>query len=270
MGRGSDVDETRISIVTPSFNQARFVEETLQSVLTQNYPNLEYIVVDGASTDGSPAIIERHRQNLAYYVSEPDSGHGEALNKGFARSTGEIMGWLNSDDLYCPWTLRTVAEIFDANPDIEWLCALQGFWNDRGVLTRVTPQSKNVLDYLDGDYRWIQQETVFWRRSLWERAGGRINEDYRLMVDGELWTRFFGEAELWHAQCVLGGYRQHNANRATVLNTSVHSEMKQAIEAMRARLTPERLASLPTNYPWLTYNAATSGWDRIRVPRRRD
>jgi glycosyltransferase involved in cell wall biosynthesis len=92
----------RISLVTPSFNQAEFLEATLRSVLDQGYPNLEYIVVDGGSTDGSTAILERYADRLAWWVSEPDRGHGHALNKGFARATGEILGWINSDDLLLP------------------------------------------------------------------------------------------------------------------------------------------------------------------------
>src|SRR5262245_25856999 len=107
---GHELDERRgmkkISIVTPSFNQARFVEQTLKSVLDQNYPALEYIVIDGGSSDGSREIIEKYRPRLSYFVSEPDRGHGHALNKGFAKTTGEIMAWINSDDMYLPWTFK--------------------------------------------------------------------------------------------------------------------------------------------------------------------
>src|SRR3954464_13703841 len=93
----------RISIVTPSFNQARFLPETIRSVLGQNYPDLEYVVIDGGSTDGSAEVIRRHEDRLAQWVSEKDAGQYDAINKGFARTSGEIMGWLNSDDLYTPW-----------------------------------------------------------------------------------------------------------------------------------------------------------------------
>src|SRR5688500_5767577 len=99
-----------VTIVTPSFNQAPYLEATIQSVLSQNYPNLEYIIVDGGSTDGSVEIIKRYSGRLAYWVSEPDGGQAEAINKGVARSTGSLVGWLNSDDLLLPGALRRLAE----------------------------------------------------------------------------------------------------------------------------------------------------------------
>lgn len=107
----------RISVITPSFNQGQFIEETLRSVLTQDYPNLELIVIDGGSTDQSVKIIRRYAPQLAYWVSETDRGQSDAINKGFARTTGDIVAWLNSDDLYCPGALQKVADYFHANPD---------------------------------------------------------------------------------------------------------------------------------------------------------
>ena len=250
----------KISIVTPSFNQAGFIEETIQSVLGQNYPNLEYIVIDGGSMDGSAEIIRRYAPHLRHFVSEPDSGHGNALNKGFAHATGEIMGWLNSDDKYLPWTFRTVSEIFEQFPDVNWITGTTAWWNDKGAMTGARNVYKNIHDYLRGDFRWIQQESVFWRRTLWERAGGYVDESYKLMVDGELWTRFFPLDEFWHAHCILSGYRVHKANRAASRMNECIDEMQRAIYAMRAKLDPASLEAKEKDYPVLAYDAAASAW----------
>src|SRR3954447_3859663 len=127
----------KISVVTPSFNQAEYLEETLRSVLDQEYTNLEYIVIDGGSTDGSVDIIRRYEDRLAYWVSEPDQGQYDALNKGFARTTGEIMAWLNSDDKYLDWTFSSVAEAMSKLPEIEWLTSqFQFFWDQKGRAMR--------------------------------------------------------------------------------------------------------------------------------------
>jgi glycosyltransferase involved in cell wall biosynthesis len=258
---------TKISIVTPSFNQVSFIEETITSVVGQNYANLEYVIIDGGSTDGSDAIIRKYLPHLSHYVSEPDSGHGNALNKGFHHTTGEIMAWLNSDDKYMPWTFKTVAEIFDQHPDIHWMTGTQAFWNDRGTLMYTSQVYKNVLDYLSGNFAWIQQESVFWRRSLWERAGGRIDENYRFMIDGELWCRFFALERLWHVNCVLSGYRIHKGNRARISQNECVAEMKRAIHELRQIVDATTLTPSDTNYLSLRYDFENSAWARIMIPR---
>lgn len=229
----------RISIVTPSFNQASFVDETLRSVLEQGYPNLEYVVIDGASTDGSADIIAKHAPSLSYWVSEPDRGHGHALNKGFERTSGEVMGWLNSDDKYTPWALRTVGRIFAEFPHVQWIVGMNGLWNVDGAMIDAFRAPKNIFDFLTGHYKWIQQESVFWRRSLWEKAGGAIDESFKFMVDGELWTRFFLHAELYSLDCILGGFRQQPNGRALNNQLACEADMVRAIARMSARATNE-------------------------------
>lgn len=224
-----------ISVVTPSFNQGQFLEQTLRSVLDQGYPNLEYVVIDGGSTDDSQEIISKYADRLNYWVSEPDSGHADAINKGFAKTTGDIMCWINSDDKFLPWTLQTVAEIFDSNPEIEWIHGIPSSYDEKGRMFETKPTLKNKLDFALGKYQWIQQESVFWRRSLWERAGGTMNTDYRFMVDGELWSRFFSHAELVHVQCVLSGLRHHGTRRAPENMKKVLSEMDQCSAEMFER-----------------------------------
>jgi len=201
----------RISVVTPSFNQGEFLEATLRSVITQGYPGLEYVVIDGGSTDDSVVIIERYEADLAYWVSEPDQGHAHAVNKGFAQTTGEIMCWINSSDMHYPWTLETVAEIFLQLPQVDWVVGVASQFDVGGRLRVVaSPPGLNVYDVLAGDYRWIQQESVFWRRSLWEQAGGQLDQSLKCAADFDLWLRFFHLAPLYSVATLLGGFRVHD------------------------------------------------------------
>jgi hypothetical protein len=209
----------KISIVTPSYNQAAYLEETLLTVLAQSYPNLEYIVMEDGSTDGSPAIAERHRTHLAQYVARPNRGFGAVLHDGLSRCTGEIMAWLNSDDLHLPHTLRTVARIFQECPEVEWLSGGSILCDAGGHLIRtVEPEGFSKKLFFSGRYlgghpawngRWIPQESVFWRRSLWEKAGGRFLQERLQYGDFELWTRFWRHADLHLAPLPFGIYRMH-------------------------------------------------------------
>ena len=232
----------KISIVTPSYNHDEYLEETILSVLDQNYPNLEYIIIDGDSSDCSVGIIKKYENQLALWVSEKDKGHGNALNKGFSYSSGEIMAWINSDDKYTPGSLSVVAEIFEQFPHVMWIVGCNSWWNSDGEMTRSVKAQKNIYDFLLGRYSWIQQESVFWRRSLWDKAGGHINEDYKFMVDGELWTRFFLHAELYSIDSILSGYRVHSDNRAKNNYQECLKEMNKAISVMR-RSCPENILS---------------------------
>lgn len=229
----------KISIVTPSFNQEEFIESTIQSVVHQRYPNLEYIVIDGGSSDNSVNIIKKYENMLSYWISEPDSGHGNGLNKGFNQASGEIMGWINSDDLLTPWSLNAIAEIFTCFPHINWIQGMNSWWNRRGQMINASRNTKNIYDYLLGNYAWIQQESVFWRRSLWDKAGSRINENLKYMVDGELWSRFFLHDNLYTVDCILSGYRSYGDNRASQNYSLCISEMEVTISNMLNNCSPE-------------------------------
>ena len=190
-------------------------------------------MIDGGSTDGSVEIIKQYSPQLAYWISEPDSGHGNAVNKGFAQTSGDIMTWLNSDDMYFPWTLEIVAEIFANHPEVNWITGLCAIWNKKGQIIHAGPNFKNKYDFLLGRYAWIQQEGTFWRRSLWETVGGKIDESYQLMVDGELWCRFFMHTQLHHVHSLLGGFRSWGGNRSQKHMQSCHTEMRRCIDTMR-------------------------------------
>ncbi len=229
-----------ISIVTPSFEQVRFLGDTLESVRSQGYPRVEHVVIDGGSTDGSVDVLRRHESQLAAWVSEPDSGMYEAINKGFSRTTGEVMGWLNSDDLYLPGCLRVVGSIFADMPHVEWLTTqTQLVWDEHGsaVGAQFLPGMSSAA-FLRGSYltggSWhavgvIQQESTFWRRSLWERAGGSVDASLQLAGDFELWTRFARHAELYTVAVPLGGFRRHPSQKTATHVVSYFDEAHRSL-----------------------------------------
>lgn len=199
-----------ISLVTPSFNQGRYLRAALESVLSQAYDQLEYVVIDGGSTDESVDIIREHQSALAHWVSEPDRGHADALNKGFARTSGEIMGWLNSSDLHYPWTLRTVAEVFRDVPEAQWLIGVPTQWTEDSRGPKSIHQAYwNLYDLLGPLGGWIQQESVFWRRQLWDATGAHIDATLRYAGDYDLWLRFMAVSPLFHVETAIGGFRVH-------------------------------------------------------------
>src|SRR5690348_3882306 len=229
----------KISIVTPSLNQAAFLEETMDSVLSQRDPNLEYVVVDGGSTDGSVDIIRRHAAKLAYWVTEPDKGQYDAINKGFAKVTGDVMAWINSDDKYTPWCFSIVRDIFSRFPDVEWLSTVQALtWNTHGQATSINfCGGFNAASFYKGGNlptqgsfgrRFIQQESTFWRRSLWERAGGRLDTSFRLAADFELWARFYRHADLCGVLAPLGGFRAYG-NQKSVRQAAEYMEEAERV-----------------------------------------
>lgn len=205
----------KISIVTPSFEQGQYLEKTLQSVLDQNYSNLEYIVKDGGSQDGSSEILRRFEKNLTYWISEPDSGQSQAINLGFAHATGEIMAWLNSDDLLLPGALNYVADYFNNHPDIDVLYGnrLLIDENDMEIGRWILPgHSEAVLSWAD----FIPQETLFWRRRIWDKIGGHIDESFRFAMDWDLLIRFReAGAKFAHIPQFLGAFRVHESQKTS-------------------------------------------------------
>lgn len=233
----------RISIVTPCFNQAAFLEETIRSVLDQNYPNLEYVVVDGGSTDGSLEIIKRYSDRLTWWVSQPDGGQYDAINKGFAHTTGDIMAWLNSDDKYLPWTFSVIADVLTTLPDIEWITSLfHLFWDKQGraVSCEAHPGFSRQLVLRGGtllgcgwpSWAFMQQESTFWRRSLWSRVGGRIDTQWSLAGDFDLWMRFAQQAEVYSLPVPLAGFRRHDQQKTA---RQMEEYICQARESFRSQ-----------------------------------
>ncbi|OGI49402.1 MAG: hypothetical protein A3B81_03935 [Candidatus Muproteobacteria bacterium RIFCSPHIGHO2_02_FULL_65_16] len=191
----------KISVVTPSYNQGRFIEATLLSVLNQNYPNLEYIVVDGGSADESIEIIKKYEHRLAYWVSEPDGGQTKGLIKGFRRATGEIQCWLNSDDLLQPGTLSEVAAYFLDHPRVDAVYG-NALWIDvAGQLLREQreiPFSRFVWLYT---YNYIPCMSMFWRKPIYDKVGG-LDQEFDLAMDADLWIRFAEVGRIAHVRSV--------------------------------------------------------------------
>ena len=233
-----ELDEwPRISVVMPSFNQVAFIERSIRSVVDQNYPNLEFIVMDGGSTDGTLEIIERYRDRLSWLTSEPDGGQTDALIKGFQRSTGDIQCWLCSDDLFEPHTLREVASFFARNPVIE---AVYGdSWSigpDDAPIRPKKEHSFNQFIWLY-DHNYLPQPSTFWRRRLYKRVGG-LDPTFQLAMDADLWIRFAAVARIRHVPRVWSRMRNYPEQKNRRLRQ--RSDLEDA--AIRQRLGQKQAA----------------------------
>jgi hypothetical protein len=200
----------RITLITPALNSAHYIEQTIRSVIYQGYPNLEYSIVDGGSTDGTVEIIRKYEKHLSWWVSEPDNGMYDALNKGFARSSGEIMGWISATDMLHQGSLKVVSSVLQKFPQVEWITGRPTGFNEQGMTVWVGSLPRfSQIRFLAGANRYIQQESTFWKRGLWERAGGHVDASRRNASDFELWVRFFRHAHLYPVNALIGGYRFH-------------------------------------------------------------
>jgi glycosyltransferase involved in cell wall biosynthesis len=215
----------RVSIVTPTLNQARFLAATIDSVCEQGYPNLEYWIQDGGSADGTIDVLGAHDECVMGWSSAPDSGQAQALNRGFAHSPGEIMSYLNSDDLLLPGALAYVARFFARRPDVDVvyghrvLIDEQGRQIGRHVLP---PHSDRVLAWAD----FIPQETLFWRRSIWEAAGAHFDEELNNAIDWELLLRLRAAgARMVRVPRFLGAFRVHPAQKTQADEAQSRAEM---------------------------------------------
>jgi glycosyltransferase involved in cell wall biosynthesis len=206
----------KISVITPSFNQAQFLEETILSVINQNYPNLEYIVIDGGSTDHSIDIIKKYHDKITFWVSEKDNGQSEAINKGFKKATGDIVCWINSDDILLPNSLTKVADFFRSHPQHDFLT---------GHLLIVDPDSKVIENsFMLKQKRWyarngvfyIAQQSMFWKRSLFEKLG-YLREDFHALMDKEFLIRVLSNnCRIGHLNETLGAIRIQKNSKSSL------------------------------------------------------
>jgi glycosyltransferase involved in cell wall biosynthesis len=227
----------KITIVTPSYNQADFLEETIRSVLLQGYPNLEYMVLDGGSTDRSVEIIRKYEKFMSFWVSEKDGGQTCAINRGLARATGEWIGWINSDDYYLPGAFSWVERTAQANPSASWLAAaVQFIGPEPGVRPQVP--GTNLVEWLTHRAQ-LSQPGVFWKRELSHRAGPLL-ETMNYSFDWELWCRFvaLGHAPLCDSRPVAC-FREHAGSKSCSLWDRFCTENIAIIALYRQKLGPD-------------------------------
>jgi glycosyltransferase involved in cell wall biosynthesis len=250
----------RISIITPSFNQGRYIGETIESVLAQGYPNLEHIVIDGGSTDETVQVLDQYRDKLAHVVSERDRGQSDALNKGFRLATGDVLCWLNSDDQFAPGALAAVAMAF-ATHDVDIVSGIcEIYQNDQLAFRHTTSCSDGPLplnDLLDLDHGWnagqfFYQPEVFFSRKLWEQSGAHVREDCHYSMDYELWCRFAAAGARLHViGAPLARFRVHPEQK-----TADPAKFKAELVAVRKQFAEARsIAIQPSTRPPLR-------WDR--------
>lgn len=229
----------KISLVTCSYQQGKFLDATMRSVLDQRYRDLEYIVIDGGSRDESVEVIRRHEAHLAYWVSEKDRGQTHALRKGFDRATGDILGWLCSDDLLLPDALNRVAAYFETHPEVDMIYG-NALWIDAaGQYIRPKkemPWSKFVFLY---DHNYLAQPATFWRRSLYEKVGG-LDESWNLGMDSDLWLRFAQHTRPRYVDMYLACMRDYPEQKTRALKPAGRVEDTR----LRVRELPQ-LAGLP-------------------------
>ncbi|MBI5934059.1 MAG: glycosyltransferase [Chloroflexi bacterium] len=223
-------DAPRISITTPSYNQAAFIERTARSVLDQGYPNLEYVIQDGGSRDATVKVMKPFLSRLTHFESRKDDGQAHAINMGFAHTSGEIMAYLNSDDILLPGALNYVADYFTRHPDVDVIYGHRIIIDENdGEIGRwiLPPHDNDVILWAD----YVPQETLFWRRSIWEKSGGQMDESFQFALDWDLLIRFReAGAKIVRAPRFLGAFRVQAAQK-----TSAHMESSGMKEMNRLR-----------------------------------
>ncbi|MEW5870916.1 MAG: glycosyltransferase family 2 protein [Chloroflexota bacterium] len=213
-----------VSIITPSYNQAQFLEQTIQSVLAQDYQSIEYLIVDGGSQDGSLEIIQRHADHLAWWVSEPDQGQTDAINKGFARARGEILAWLNSDDTYLPNAISEAVAYLQAHPEAGMVYGDANLIDQQGEVIGKFPARQTDYQRLRRGYVHIPQQSAFFRASLWQQVGP-LDPSFYFAMDYDLWVRLARISELHYHPRLWANFRLHGTGKSVVSDNRCWPEM---------------------------------------------
>jgi glycosyltransferase involved in cell wall biosynthesis len=213
-----------VTIVTPSFNQVEFLEETICSVLAQSYPRLEYLIVDGGSTDGSLEIIQKYAQRLAWWVSEPDRGQTDAINKGFARAQGDILAWLNSDDTYLPHAVAEAVAYLQTHPEAGMVYGDANLVDNIGQVIGRFPARQTDYRRLRGGYVHIPQQAAFFRASLWRQVGP-LDPTFFFAMDYDLWVRLAKVSALHYTPRLWANFRLHSHGKSVISDDRCWPEM---------------------------------------------
>ncbi len=216
-----------VTVITPSFNQAPYLERTIRSVLDQNYPNLEYIVVDGGSTDGSLEIIKQYAGRLSSWVSEPDLGQTDAINKGFAQARGQILAWINSDDTYNPGAVREAVQFLQEHADVGLVYSDANFINAQDEVIGSFPAAQTDRTRLLRGYVHVPQQTAFFRADLWKKVGP-LDSNFFFAMDYDLWVRLSALAPLvYFPHKIWANFRLHNDGKTITADDRCWPEMLQ-------------------------------------------
>jgi glycosyltransferase involved in cell wall biosynthesis len=213
-----------VSIITPSFNQARYIEATIQSVLTQDYPNIEYLIVDGGSTDETVEIIKKHAGRIAWWVSEQDKGQTDAINKGFARAKGQILAWLNSDDTYEPGAISAAVKYLQEHPEVGMVYGDCNFINEAGRVIGKFGATQTDQRLLRQGYVHIPQQTMFFRADLWKQVGP-LDPSFYFAMDYDLWTRLSARTTLKYVSQTWANFRLHTNGKTIAADDRCWPEM---------------------------------------------
>jgi len=213
-----------ISIVTPSCNQAQYIEEIIRSVLSQDYPYIEYLIVDGGSTDGTVSIIKKYEDKLAWWGSETDRGQTDAINKGFARAKGELLAWINSDDTYEPGAVAAAVKYLQEHPKTGMVYGDCNYINESGTVVGKFHSAQTSYRLLRRGYTRIPQQTMFFRAELWKQLGP-LDPSFYFAMDYDLWTRIARRTEIKYVPQTWANFRLHTSGKSIIADDRCWPEM---------------------------------------------
>jgi glycosyltransferase involved in cell wall biosynthesis len=213
-----------VSIVTPSHNQVGYIEETIRSVLSQDYPQIEYLIVDGGSTDGTVHVLHKYSEKISWWVSEEDQGQTDAINKGFARAKGDVLAWINSDDTYEPGAVAAAVAFLQQHPEVGMVYGDCNYINESGDVIGRFPAAPTDYRLLRRGYTHIPQQTMFFRADLWRQVGP-LDPSFYFAMDYDLWTRIARRTKIQYVPQTWANFRLHTSGKTIMADDHCWPEM---------------------------------------------